>query len=116
MGLLIPAPIAKDETERIIRQKLRWILESGSPLAVIVFGSAARGEMTERSDIDIALIFPDEETLKSCRKDIYRRPPVDSWPTDLLFFTITAFLRKRESGGVCELIGREGKVIYGGLA
>jgi hypothetical protein len=52
MGLLVPAPIAKDEAERIVHDKLRWILGSSDPLAVIVFGSAARDEMTERSAFD----------------------------------------------------------------
>ena len=115
MGLLVPAPIAEDEAERIVQDKLLWILGSSDPLAVIVFGSAARGEMTERSDIDLALIYPDEASLKAGRSAIYRQPPAGSWPADLLFYTKDVFLGKRESGGVCDLIGREGRVIHGGL-
>ena len=115
MGLLVPAPIAKDEAERIVQDKLRWILGSSDPMAVIVFGSAARDEMTERSDIDLALIYPDEASLKAGRRAIHGQNPAGSWPADLLFYTKDVFLRKRESGGVCELIGKEGRVIHGGL-
>ena len=86
MGLLVPAPIAKDEAERIVQDKLRWILGSSDPMAVIVFGSAARDEMTERSDIDLALIYPDEASLKAGRRAIHGQNPAGSWPADLLFY------------------------------
>ena len=115
MGLLHPSPIALEEAERIIGDKLRWILESSEPLAVIVFGSAAREEMTERSDVDIAVIFADEESLVAGRKALYAVPPIGPWPTDLLFYSKDAFERRREAGGVCELIGKEGRLVYGGL-
>jgi predicted nucleotidyltransferase len=116
MGLLRPKPIPDEQAEAIVRAKVAWILKSSSPLAVIVFGSAARGELTEGSDIDIALVFPDEATLKERRAAIYREAPPDAWPADLLFYTEAAFRTKRASGGVCELIAKEGKVVYGGLA
>jgi hypothetical protein len=115
MSLLISRPLAKEAMDTIIQDKLRWILQSADPLAVVVFGSAARGEMTERSDVDIALVFPDEESLKAGRTSIFGRPPIDPWPTDLLFYTKDAFYAKRESGGVCELIGEEGILVHGRL-
>jgi hypothetical protein len=115
MGLLAPAPIARNLSDRIVQERLRWILQSSQPLAVIVFGSAARGKMTGRSDVDMAVIFPDEESLKVGRRSIYARPPSNPWPTDLLFYTKDAFRRRRETGGVCELIWAEGRVIHGGL-
>jgi hypothetical protein len=83
MSLFISRPLAKEAVDSIIQDKLRWILQSVDPLAVVVFGSAARGEMTERSDVDIALVFPDEESLKAGRTSIFGRPPIDMWPTDL---------------------------------
>ena len=115
MGLLIPRPLDRLEIDRIVGDKLRWILQSASPRALILFGSAARGEMTERSDLDIAAIFPDEDSLNAGRASIYSQPPIGEWPTDLLFYTQAEFEAKRRTGGVCELIWKEGKVIHGRL-
>lgn len=115
MGLLIPTPLSKEEIGLIVQDKLRWILQSVEPRAVILFGTAAREQMTDRSDVDIAVIFADEASLKSGRASIYAQPMIDSWPTDLLFFTEAQFEARRRSGGVCELIWREGKAIYGRL-
>ncbi len=115
MGLLVPRPLDRPAIDTIVGDKLRWILQSASPRALILFGSAARGEMTERSDLDIAAIFPDEDSLKAGRASIYSRPPIDGWPTDLLFYTQAEFEARRRSGGVCELIWKEGKIIFGRL-
>ena len=101
MGLLISKPLAREAMDSIIRDKLRWVLQSSDPLAVIVFGSAARGEMTERSDLDIALIYPDEASLKAGRASIYARPPIGGWPVDLLFYTQEDFDSRRARGGSC---------------
>jgi len=120
MGLLQPAHLTESETETILREKLRWILtapgaETCEPRAVIVFGSAARGEMTESSDVDIALVYPDAKSLKAGRAAIYRRPPPDSWPMDLLFATEESFRAGQEKGGLFELVMSEGRVVHGSL-
>lgn len=71
MGLLAPARLSAEETERIIADKLRLILEASSPSAIILFGSAARGEMTEASDLDLALVYADEASLRNGRAAIH---------------------------------------------
>ena len=115
MGLLIPARLSLEDTESILADKLRWILEASSPMAVIVFGSAARGEMTEASDLDLALLYADDDSLRKGRASILGRKPPDGWPLDLLFSTRKGYLAKAEKGGVFELIMREGRVIHGGI-
>ncbi len=115
MGLLLPARLSAEDTERILSDKLRWILEASSPMAVIVFGSAARGEMTEASDLDLAIIYPDEDSLRKGRASVLGRKPPDSWPVDLLFATRKGYFEKAEKGGVFELVRREGRVIHGGM-
>lgn len=113
MGLLAPTRLSAEEAEEIIQGKLRWILEACDPSAVIVFGSAARGEMTEASDIDMVLVFPDEEAVKKARSAIYGRPPAEAWPADILLATEAGFKRRREAGGLYELVAREGRLIAG---
>ena len=70
--------------------------------------------MTERSDLDIAAIFPDEDSLKAGRASIYSQPPIGEWPTDL-FLHPGGVRGEERTGGVCELIWKEGKVIHGRL-
>lgn len=113
MGLLVPTPVSPEAVEGILAGKLRWILAASDPLAVIVFGSAARGEMTEVSDIDLALVYPDAASLKAGRAAIFSRPPPDSWPVDLLFHTKESFLARRAAAGIGELIAAEGRLLHG---
>ena len=115
MGLLTPRKLTGEETEGLIQKNLQWLLSVTSPSAVIVFGSAARRQMTEASDIDIALIYPDEQSLVEARKHIYGSMDRDSvfWPRDLLFYTEPGFVERRRRGGVCELISSEGRVFFG---
>ncbi len=70
--------------------------------------------MHELSDIDIALIFPDRQSLVKARTALYTLPPLqDSWPCDLVFYTSKEFLDKLERGGLCEIIREEGQLLYG---
>lgn len=115
MGIFFPKPLSAQETSQIIARKLDWILEACRPQAVVLFGSAARGEMTERSDVDLALVFPDEGELRQGRKALFRRPPPDSLSQDILFFTKDDFVKKAARGGVCEVIQSEGRTLFGAL-
>ena len=120
MGLLLPTRLTEAETEKILRDKLHWILEAPgaegcAPRAVIAFGSAARGEMTEASDVDIALVYPDAKSLKIGRAAIYRQAPPDAWPLDLLFATEDSFRVGREKGGLFALVMDEGRVLHGSI-
>ncbi|MFZ4615427.1 MAG: nucleotidyltransferase domain-containing protein [Rectinemataceae bacterium] len=108
MGLLKPVRLSKKETARLIEAKLQWLLDASQPSVVVLFGSAARGGMTEASDPDLALVYPDDQAFRLGRKAIFCRPPCDSWPTDLLFSTQKAFGEKVAAGGLYELIAREG--------
>ena len=69
--------------------------------------------MTERSDVDLALIFSDNDSLRQARKDLFRYPPPDDRAQDLLFLTKEAYLTKASQGGVCEIIQAEGKALFG---
>ena len=115
MGLLAPARLSAEEAERTIAARLAWILEACEPMAVILFGSAARGELTEASDLDLVLVFRDERELKASRKAIFTRPPPDQRAVDLVLVTRDEFIRRRDRGGLYELVAAEGRVLRGGL-
>ena len=113
----ISQPLSEAEQNEVLENKLRWLLEAcereaSLPHRILVFGSAARGELREDSDIDIALVFADEQTMGKARKAVARSPRTDLWPVDLLYFTQEEFRTKAETGGVCMLIRDEGRVLW----
>jgi len=45
--------------EDAVDQAVRVIVEAVQPLRIILFGSAARGEANEDSDLDVLVVMPD---------------------------------------------------------
>ena len=83
------------------------------PLRIILFGSAANGEMTEASDVDLIVIYANNTDLKETQKNIAKTRPKDDWPHDLLLYTEEAFKKSvQKGGGVCWLAEREGNIIF----
>lgn len=112
MGLFRPAALSEEESRELIEGKLRWILKACSPEEVWLFGSAARGELTEASDIDIALIFEDTAQLRAARRALASRSRPDNWPQDVLYYTEDDFYRRARSGGAAQIIVEEGRRLY----
>ena len=46
-------------SEATLRELVRGIVESVHPLRIILFGSAARGQMGPHSDLDVLVVMPD---------------------------------------------------------
>lgn len=46
------------ESEKV-KQLIATIVETAHPLRILVFGSVARGEATEHSDVDLLVVMPD---------------------------------------------------------
>ncbi len=80
-----------------------------SPLEIILFGSAARGEYYRHSDLDIALIFDTKEQAKQAQKDVLCSAPLAGVAVDYLFYDQKGFEKKKGIGGICEIIAREGR-------
>lgn len=112
MGIFRPTALTSQEVQRIIETKISWIREVSDPLQIWVFGSAAREQMTDASDVDIALIFADEDELQKARKRIHPRPRPDAWPQDLAFFTLQDFESRRTVGGLPKSIVEDGRIVY----
>lgn len=47
-------------------------VEAVRPLRVVLFGSAARGEMNENSDVDLLLVMPDGTHRRDTARKVYR--------------------------------------------
>jgi predicted nucleotidyltransferase len=112
MTRFAPKPIPQNEARSIVEAKLNWILSISNPARVYVFGSAARSEMTDHSDVDLALIFLSESDLRAAREVVFKRAPGDDWAQDVLLFTQVDFDRKKKIGGVCHIIASEGVCLF----
>jgi uncharacterized protein len=64
--------IRKKPDPKIVTEMVRRIVETVHPLRIILFGSAARGEMGENSDLDVLVIMPDGVHRRKTAQAIYR--------------------------------------------
>ena len=112
MGLFRPAGVSPAETQEIIQRKRDWILAAWRPREIWVFGSAAAGRLTEASDIDLAVICADAQSVRHAREAVYRQRRPDEWAQDIVFFEVDDFYERAQVGGLPMLIVEEGQRIY----
>jgi predicted nucleotidyltransferase len=80
---------------------------------VILFGSLAREEMTEASDVDLAIIVDDGADLRGIKEHVRRlKAESFSWPCDLVVLNDAWFQQRKTFGGVCMEIDQGGLVLY----
>lgn len=112
LARLTRKPISKEIMKPLLNQLVLGITSCCTPDEIILFGSLARNEFTDGSDIDIALIFPDPNALLTGRKQIYSQKPFIDWPLDYLFFEREIFEKRKKIGGVAMLIADDGQTLY----
>lgn len=78
---------------------------------IILFGSAARREMTDASDIDIVAIFSHKDSARLGAK-IFHQNRKTFWPVDILFVDRDYYLKKIHLGGVLFVAHEEGISIF----
>lgn len=104
---------SRGATDELVQKAVAWLRDKHKPSAVWLFGSASRYEMTEFSDLDIAVIFDSEDEIKKARSErIFSLSQAIQWPVDLLVMTHQRFDRRASTGGVCEIIKDEGICLY----
>jgi predicted nucleotidyltransferase len=99
--------------EQTIQEIIRRILSVAQPDKIILFGSAATGEMTRDSDIDLLIIesAPDHPRKESVR--ICTRLRGMGYPFDVIVITTDWFeASKNVIGGIAYPANKHGKIIY----
>jgi len=101
--------------EALIQEIVRRILTVIQPDRIILFGSAARGEMTRDSDIDLLVVAPPEANTVDERVRIRRAIGDMSYPFDIFMTTPERFEESKNIfGGLAYPAHKYGKVIYAG--
>ncbi len=90
------------------------VTENYNPQAIIVFGSVAKGNSTENSDLDIAIIM--DSDLTEHERNVEVRVCIGSIgiAMDLLVFTPEEIeAEKNDESSIVSEIMRTGEIVYG---
>ena len=97
----------------VIEQLVRRIIELVHPLRIILFGSAARGEMESDSDIDVLVVMPEGVHRRRTARLLYRQIRGLGVPFDILVATPNDLEVHRDNIGLIDkTILREGREVY----
>lgn len=89
------------------------IVGAVQPLRIIVFGSAARGDMTADSDIDILVVMPEGTHRLRMARHIYQQIHGFGHPVDIMVTTPSVLDRQKDNIGlIYRAILAEGKEVY----
>jgi len=97
---------------QLLSEIIHRIVEVAQPIKIIMFGSAARGEMHPNSDIDL-LVIKSGVHRRQVAQDIYENLIGVNLPVDIIVVTPEDIEKYGNSIGlVLEPALREGEVIY----
>ena len=83
------------------------------PERIYVFGSWARGEADELSDLDLVVIKRTTTPFLERLREVARLLPAETGGVDILVYTPDEFETMRRSGNVFEeMIAEEGQLVY----
>lgn len=99
---------AQAEVARIVAR----IVSEVNPLEVYIFGSAARGALTDQSDLDLLIVLREEINIKPARKAIAKIRPFSKIPLDIVWMSEATFALKAAMGGLAQVVQEEGKLVY----
>ena len=89
------------------------VVKAAQPQKVILFGSAARGDMDRYSDLDFLVIIRDDEDLYEVERRIYTGLRGKEVPVDVIVASTSTIARYKNSHAlVYKPALREGKVMY----
>jgi len=99
--------------EKLIGEIVRRILSVAQPDRIILFGSAATGDMTRDSDIDLLIVEPDTSDQRNEYVRISKALWDIDYPIDILFIAAQWFEESKDViGGIAYPANKYGKVIY----
>ena len=101
-----------------IHKIISIIVSLASPDKIILFGSYARGDNNEKSDIDLLIVKKDLKNGREISGSIYKAFLENEIgiPVDLLTIDYKRYIELgNEIGYIYGTIMKEGKVIYGSL-
>lgn len=99
---------AKKEAQNIVDSLVKKIKVS----EVYLFGSVASDQFTKDSDIDLLLVFENQDLLEHAKKIIYGKP-LSTVGVDYILKTKEEFDKRKSIGGVCFEVLQHGVQLFG---
>ena len=109
---IVAKPLPLEEVSELVNTEFARIRQAGKIDEIILFGSAARNEMTNISDLDFVAIYATEEERTEGRKKYFQSTKGKKWPSDILFVTRASYEAHADIGGVFFICKREGLSLY----
>jgi predicted nucleotidyltransferase len=99
--------------DNILDEIVRRILRVCQPQCVILFGSAATGQMTPDSDVDLLVVLRGDPDARAEAVSIRRALSGLPYPFDVIVMSHERFIETRDViGGIAWPATRHGKAIY----
>jgi predicted nucleotidyltransferase len=99
--------------DTLLNEIVRRVLKVAHPDRIILFGSAATGQMTKDSDIDLLIVEPAPANTHERRVKIRGAVGDIGYPVDVIVMRTERFERtKRLIGGIAYPANKYGRVIY----
>ena len=98
---------------RVVDHLVRQIVEAVHPLRILLFGSAARGEMRSDSDLDFLVVVPEGTHRRRTAQYLYRHVSGLGHPFDVVVATPTDLEKYRDTVGlIYREILRDAREVY----
>ena len=99
--------------ETLLDEVVRRVLMVARPERIILFGSAATGQMTEDSDIDLLVVEPEPADTRDRSVRIRRALGDVRYPVDVIVMSSARFEEtKNLIGGIAYPARKYGRVLY----
>ena len=99
--------------ETVLDEVVRRVLTVARPERIILFGSAATGQMTEDSDLDLLVVEPEPANTRDRSVRIRRALGDVRYPVDVIVMSSARFEEtKNLIGGIAYPARKYGRVLY----
>lgn len=88
------------------------IAELSEPNLIVLIGSLADGSFAGGSDIDLVIVYDDQQSLTAAKKLLSRAQILPKYPVDYLMCTQERFDAQKFIGGPYFVAHNEGVVLY----
>lgn len=106
-----------DQGRQDFSELVRRIIEATHPLRIILFGSAARGQIGANSDLDVLVVVPDGVHRRKTAQIIYRHLVGFGFATDVIVATEGDLAKHgRDPWHIYQNALTEGKELYHAVA
>ncbi len=100
-------------SEKELQEAAQRLAKNFHPQKIILFGSCARGNMDEHSDVDILVVCPFQGSRRALMVAMDRTLIGIGFARDIIVMTPEEFVRDRNiPGTIARPAWKEGKVLY----